>query len=631
MVGFNDNMEYFGSILGKGRLTTRQISLSQFNKMNINKVSIDMTKNGSIMRRENLEQPSQNNNTQNISNSVADIMGILNKAIGQLGNLSSNSNPVNTTNNQATINNSSGGEPSVSDNGASFTGLAQDVNTSNTSKGVDMSEINAMSASLNRNSNITTNDLTEMKDNLLSKKVDLASNLLRAQADYSNIQSQMQTAESNVTKLEGAIGTEETARDGAKKDLDNNTSNLNSSIKARDSLDDQLSAVDEQYKSDCEVVKTKEQEKTIAQNEVSTARTAKSKAEADVTSATQALTSAQNTLSSTPETLSDGSPNPQYEVAQAAVKEAEQQKEQADKALQEANKSLEAAEQKLETTEQGLQQAQEAKQSTLTNLQKTDSQYKDMAKKCEQMQETVEKNQDAYDNSLETYDETNSNYERLNSELESQQGIINQLGVYETKVENLQTASEKVNQLEASINQKMQTAQNSENSENSNFEDVKKDLLTNASKSEGCSANKSILENLVAAKDYDLSKCTGDLWDTHLNVAYGSAAEFESQGYIKNSDGSFTDPRTGVTMINVLGNDYTWISQEGLAGAGEVSEFGSKALAGRDYPGLFDAIERNQRQMDANISFDGFDESGNPIIRRSKTRLDLGNTNSMYL
>ena len=139
------------------------------------------------------------------------------------------------------------------------------------------------------------------------------------------------------------------------------------------------------------------------------------------------------------------------------------------------------------------------------------------------------------------------------------------------------------------------------------------------------------MENLIAAKDYDLSKCTGAPWGTHLNATYGSAAEFEAQGYIKNSDGSFTDPRTGVTMMNVLGDDHTWVSQEGLSGEGETGIYGYKATAGRDYPGLFDAIERNQQQMDSHISFDGFDESGNPVIKKSKTRLDVGNRNAEYL
>ena len=151
---------------------------------------------------------------------------------------------------------------------------------------------------------------------------------------------------------------------------------------------------------------------------------------------------------------------------------------------------------------------------------------------------------------------------------------------------------------------------------------MQKDLIANANKSEGCGANKTIIENLIASKDYDLSQCKGELWNAQTNVAYGSAAQFEAEGYIKNSDGSFTDPRSGVTMMNVLGDDNTWVSQRFFASAGEVPEYGSKAAAARNFPGLFDAIDRNQEQINSHINLDGFDNEGNPRFRREKYALE---------
>lgn len=510
--------------------------------------------------------------------------------------------------------------PQVSPGASAPSGLAQGVNTSSMS--YDTSFLDSISSKL-ENPNLSAGDLTTLQTALSATKADLTTKLAEAQVNLSNLQGQQETAKESVTQLNGEVATAETAKTNAQKDLTDKQSQLNQSTKDRDKLDAQLSSVNADYKDKCTAVKNCESEKTAAQQGVSSAQTSVAQAESGLAVAEQQLSSALSTLSSTPQTI-NGQPNPAYTAAKSAAQKAQTQRDNAEGDLTTAKEELDEANSRLNTAEENLTKAQDAKNEILKTLQETDSKYKDMAKLCANMQKGVEQSQKNYDTSLETFDTANANYEKLNTELQAQNGILNQLKICQTNVETLQSASTRVGELEASLNEKLQNAPAAQGAESRDFESVKNDLLENAAKSEGCGANKTILENLIAAKDYDLSKCTGELWGTHLNSTYGSAAEFEAQGYMKNADGSFTDPRTGVTMINVLGDDKTWVSQAGLSGAGETGIYGSKATAGRDYPGLFDAIDRNQQQMDARISFDGFDESGNPVIKRSKTRLDLG-------
>lgn len=504
----------------------------------------------------------------------------------------------------------------VINDGSAYSGYAKGVNAANFSYDTDC--LQRIEQQLCSDSEISSADLAAMQEQLSTSKADVSQQLTDAKTNLSNLEGQKQTAESQVTELQGAVGEAQTAKTDAKKNLDNNKSNLNQSVKARDQLDDQLSAVNDDYKEKCNTVKQEESAKSSAQQEVSSAKTEVAQAKSGLAMANQQLASAETTLANTPQTI-DGKPNPAYASAKAAVEAAEAQKEQAEQKLDAAEQSLDTAETKLQEAEERLNNAQQAKAQTLQTLQQTDSKYKDMAKRCEQMEKSVENSQKNYDTSLETFDNTNSNYERLNTELQSQQGILNQLEFYQSEVYKLELASSQVSDLETALNHQLE-AQN--NQSDIDFEQVQKDLIANANKSEGCGANKTIIENLIASKDYDLSQCKGELWNAQTNVAYGSAAKFEAQGYIKNSDGSFTDPRSGVTMMNVLGDDNTWVSQRFFASAGEVPEFGSKAAAGRDFPGLFEAIDRNQEQINSHINIDGFDSEGNPKFRREKYSLE---------
>ncbi len=488
--------------------------------------------------------------------------------------------------------------PAVPSSSSAPSGLAQGVDTSDSSATVDTSVLDNISGKLDY-AHLSTDDLTSLQSELGTKKVEVAEKLSAAQADYSNIQGQHETAEANVTRLEGEIGTAETTKKDAQKTLTNSKSQLNQSTKARDQLDDQLASVNEDYKEKCTAVKNCESEKTSAQTEVSRAKTSVAQAESGVSMATQQLSSAQSTLASTPQTI-NGQPNPQYQVAQAAVKAAEQQKTQAEAALEKANKSLEEANSRLNTAEENLKTAQDAKNETLQTLQETDSKYKDMAKRCEQMQKSVETSQENYDTSLETLDTANTNYEKLNTELESQQGILNQLEVYNAKLENLQQVSSRVDEIESTINQQLQAR-----------EQTTETMLEHANATEGCSATKTPAENLISMKDgqqkldrfaYTASKIETNaagllLVDEHQmkvknadQVINEDASFFEKSGCIANSDGSYTNPENGLTWIDVGGG--TWLRTDTLHRHQEYMN-----IVNEKYPGVVDAFHRAQDQL----------------------------------
>ena len=167
------------------------------------------------------------------------------------------------------------------------------------------------------------------------------------------------------------------------------------------------------------------------------------------------------------------------------------------------------------------------------SIKKTDSQHAKLVESCERNQNQVEAAQDSYDTSLENFDTTKNNYEKLNTELESAQGILTQCDEYENKIKDLQENLDKINDLKSQAEQDIRTGKESgiyglpdsvkqleKEMTTEQVNDVVKELVKNSNASDGCSVNKTILENLIAAKDADLSKCTGSVWVPSLNNTY---------------------------------------------------------------------------------------------------------------
>lgn len=550
-------------------------------------------------------------------NQLTNYMSLLNSFFGSMDNLTKTSD---------TVNNATQNVQSAPGGGGSPSGLAQGL--SGAPIGMNNSAAyNALSSKVDNNS-LSPQELSNFIDSQVNPYVNTVnSTLTTAKADYNVLLGQKDEAAANVSTLQEQVGTAETSYKTAEKDLSNNESDLNSAVQSRDQLDSQLSSINSDYKAACDDVIAKEQAKSSAQTQVSNCKSSVSGAETKLSTATSTYNSAEQALANTPETLEDGTPNPAYEAAKSARDSAKEEMEKAKSELDQAKQQLESAEQNFDNAEQELGQAQDSKKEILQNLTQTESEHKQLAQNCLRLENQVEAAQKNYDNSINIYDDSKNNYERLNTELESSAGILTKCEEYKNNITNLEAEANKANALKEKANKALSEKReiNTEISAE-DFDKVKDDLLAHSSASEGCSANKTILENLIASKDYDLSKCSGNLWSPNSNLAYGSAATFEQQGYIKNQDGSFTDPRTGVTMMNVVGDDYTWVSQEYFAGAGEVSDFGTKSAAGRDFPGLFDAIERNKTQYNAHIGLDGFSSNGEPNFRKMRFKMNGGTT-----
>lgn len=595
-------MGEFGSITTKYYISTDKYGKKNNVRNNLKtKTDIRMTKDGSVMSKKvSNGAPKQTSQTKNVSFAdIVDAMGILNKSLNSITSQKANSSGTSSVSTPAASNSfNRETAASIPDNGASYSGLAQNVSADNSSTNdYDFSALNKMDRTISSSNKLSINELNDMKNELSASSVDVGSRLSSAEADFSNIRSQKLTAEANAARLESAVGNAKTTQENAKNTLDNNTSNLNSSVKARDTLDEQLSSVNEQYEKDCEQVKTQEQNKTSAQQEVSSAKTSKSNAQAAVSAAAQSLQAAETNLAGTPKTLDNGQPNPAYETARAAVEKAKAEKQQADEVLQQSEKDLDSAQQKLDNIETSLEKAQETKRNTLQSLQKTDSKYKDMAQKCEKMQDTVEQNQEAYDKSLETFDDTNANYQRLNAELEAQQGLLNQFEVYQNKVDNYKNASDKIKALNAKIDEQLKAKENMTNT-----------MLEKAASSEGCSAAKTPAENFLSMKDGPAKLNNFAYTGKMVNTPNGSfvdesqmkalqgkdvikedASFFEKSGCIANADGSYTNSENGWTWINL--KDNTWVRTDCIADNAEYRD-----IAKAKYPDVFEASQRAKEQ-----------------------------------
>lgn len=412
-----------------------------------------------------------------------------------------------------------------------------------------------------------------------------------AKADYNVLLGQKEQASATVSELQTGIQTSETEKDNAQNALKTDKSNLDSSLKARDTMDDQLSALDSEYEGICSDVKEKEGAKSKCQGKVSECKTNVTAAETTLNSANAAYESAQSALSGTPETLEGGIPNPAYAAAKTACDNALKAKEQAEKDLDSANEALEGAECELATAEENLTIAQNTKKEKLTELKKTEGECGKLAEACERNELQVENAQKSYDSSLENFDTCKNNFEKMNDELQSAQGILTQCDEYESKIKELQDDVDNAEALKAKAEKALQTKDGglakevSAEADAAKREELKKEILENAAKSEGCSALKTPAENLLSMKNgpYAINAgnatykkqlinidANGRISDgqtinaadhrvsIHEDVIRTDASQFEKLGCIANSDGSFTNPENGETYVNV--KDNIWVN-----------------------------------------------------------------------
>lgn len=580
-MGGDGSVSSFGYMTGRGRPTTEQIreAIKNKDKNVLRRAGLEMSMNGTIMpygtsaAAKNAANKASSQNQTNSSVSIADAIGILNKTLNLVlqskeskSSAGSNNSRPNVTQQQA---------PS---------GISQGISSAGSYVGRQSG-----TAISNISSNIDSYDAGELKDVLNNDIQPLLSsansNLNAAKADYNVLLGQKEQASATVSELQTGIHTSETEKDNAQNALKTDKSNLDSSLKARDTMDDQLSALDSEYEGICSDVKEKEGAKSKCQGKVSECKTNVTAAETTLNSANAAYESAQSALSGTPETLEGGIPNPAYAAAKTACDNALKAKEQAEKDLDSANEALEGAECELATAEENLTIAQNTKKEKLTELKKTEGECGKLAEACERNELQVENAQKSYDSSLENFDTCKNNFEKMNDELESAQGILTQCDEYESKIKELQDDVDNAEALKAKAEKALQTKDGglakevSAEADAAKREELKKEILENAAKSEGCSALKTPAENLLSMKNgpYGLNDKARtaehvggfekvDSMGVYVGhpIIYNKSAEyFEEIGCIPNSDGSYTNPENGQTYVNV--KDNVWVNTLSLA------------------------------------------------------------------
>lgn len=547
---------------------------------------------------------------------LTDAMNVLN----QFGSLTGGSRQINTNTSSSAA--TGAAAPTAGNTGAaggaggdasSMSGLAQGIEHE-VLDGVDTSSLRYLENALDEGSfkegsisYYSPRNYTEINTNLNAQKRKVNSALAKEQANFNSIQTQKQTAEANVTRLESQVEGAAQAQTDAKSNLDKYSGELKQQTQARDKADDQLASLNEGYKGVCEDVKSKEKSKSSAQDKVTSAKQSVAQSEAAVKSAEQSVQSAQSALDSTPPTLEDGSPNPAYQQAQAALRQAESQKQQAEQSLKDAQAYEEECNTNLETANSELEASQEKKHTCLDNIKQTDEQCKSYAEQCEKLQTSVEQQQESYDTAREVHDDASANHERLNSELETQQGILTEYEAIESNLDALKETAGQIEGIEKKLDKAMKDYNNNLSPEGK--ADIENRLRENANATEGCGMNKTPKENLLSCTQADIDRlATGngvlDTWQENQYIDGFTAEDFASKGYKQNSDGSFTDPRTGVTMVNVYGNYW----QSNVADGGIYEN-----AMNNQFPDISAVRARAFEQQ--NIRLNGQDANGSPKFR----------------
>ncbi len=312
-------------------------------------------------------------------------------------------------------------------------------------------------------------------------------------------------------------------------------------------------------------------------------------------------------MDSTPPTLEDGSPNPAYQQAQAALQQAESQKQQAEQSLKDAQAYEEECNTNLETANSELEASQEKKHTCLDNIKQTDEQCKSYAEQCEKLQTSVEQQQESYDTAREVHDDASANHERLKSELETQQGILTEYEAIESNLDALKETAGQIEGIEKKLDKAMKDYNNNLSPEGK--ADIENRLRENANATEGCGMNKTPKENLLSCTQADIDRlATGngvvDTWTENQGIDGRTADDFVRMGYKQNSDGSFTDPRTGVTMVNIYGNHW----QSNVADGGIYEN-----AMNNQFPDISAVRARAFEQQ--NIRLNGQDANGSPKFR----------------
>lgn len=322
------------------------------------------------------------------------------------------------------------------------------------------------------------------------------SNMSILQSRGADIESKKGDIEAQKTQYEGDVKNKNTELAASK-------GKLTSAKNARADADLEVKEKDSEYRELCSNLSSAEAEVSKDQTQVSNCKQVVSKAEVGVSNA-QANLDAANALP-------DDDPGKATAVAQA-----EEALTKAKSELETAKNNLSEAENKLKTdqgTVNDLKAKKEAKLDDLTTAKKISQEKADA---CKDAQKNVDKTQTQYNTALENKDKAEQNLTKINAEIANNNGVIEQLNEYKSKIdtlknnvseaENLQkkakkAAKEKIKQdKKLAVKNKKAETQEASKSQLKTGEDMtadqKKGLTSNQLEEMSTNANKNNFENI---------------------------------------------------------------------------------------------------------------------------------------
>ena len=445
--------------------------------------------------------------------------------------------------------------------------------------GLTGSIVNAFSSksSTNTGKDITNSDISSTPSNVSFEALDAMKNA------------------KNPTDLISSINDAKTYKQQMEYDLNNtlSESSLEEKRKAAAKATENLKAIDNNIKKQEKAIDTQKNKISRKRQEVKAKEGAKDRAKAGLEKATDSKNTAQNNystavqnlanakseLASIPKTITKTNPdgtvveeqNPKYTEAEQAVKNAETKKAEAEKALNEATDVEENAKTSLKKAAEAFEEAQKEYDKAKAELEELNSKLDEENKKLDELRKNKE--------------DAEATVKKYNDAVVKQKEYQEAVKDYGKEIEKEEKRLEKME------------------------DEATKDMFKHANDGTGTSASKTPDENMIALKGKIYKDPTGPVWERGLCNTSGTRDEFIKKGYIENSDGSFTDPRTGTTMINTTGNQWVPTCSSGINySTGDLGLFDSRGLIATKYPGALAANDRYnnfQKRLELYAKADG--------------------------
>lgn len=275
---------------------------------------------------------------------------------------------------------------------------------------------------------------------------------MKGAKDSVSLRSAIETANADKTKMQSELTQIESGLDAKKADAEKAESEMKD-IKQK--VSDQEKVVDKKK----EAVEGAETNVKEAEGNVSSSKVVLEDAEKklgfagdNVKTATNALTSAKQNLANTSPTLTDGTPNPAYTEAKAAVETAESNKKAADEAYIKAN---EGKEQALKNYNDMVARKEKA-DTALTDAKKVETEAKEELKQAEDTLKKLNEKLESAKGAVESYKEDLKKQEKLTKDIKKYDDEIKDQNKRLTELEkkddeDLKNNDKKMNELQDKV------------------------------------------------------------------------------------------------------------------------------------------------------------------------------------